>query len=143
MAAPLHPCNRGTSASCTSHWTNNYIGTPYRECDCAELAQRVQREVFWREIALPSERDGGVFALSAQIQRLRDDYGSRTEQPVDGDAVLMLGAGRLWHIGVYVETCDIAYVLHAIRSAGQACLHKLRDLQRMGFTVEGFYKWKL
>lgn len=123
-------------------WTDKYIGTPYTECDCAQLAQRVQREVFKRDIVLPSERDGGVFALSAQIQRLRDDYGSRTAQPVTGDAVVMLSSGRLWHIGVYVAVGGIPFVLHAVRTAGQTCLHKIRDLPKYGMTIEGYYQWK-
>ena len=123
-------------------WTDKYIGTPYTECDCAQIAQRVQFERFDREITLPSERDGGVFALSAQIQRVRDDYGTPTDHPVEGDAVVMLAAGRLWHIGVYVVVGSTPHVLHALRNAGQTCLHKIRDLPMMGLAVEGYYQWK-
>lgn len=126
----------------SGHWSEQYVGTAYADCDCAQLAQRVQREMFGRAIAMPSERDGGVFALSAQIQRLRDDYGTRTETPAEGDAVVTCQHGRLWHVGIYVVIGGEPYVLHAVRSAGQACLHKLRDLARWGFTVEGYYQWR-
>lgn len=128
----------------SAHWSDKYVGLPYIEVeqDCAALAARVQREAFGREIRLPSERCHGLRSLSAQIVSLRDDYGKPTEAPVDGDAVLMIGRGRLSHIGVYCVIDDAPYVLHAMRNAHQVVRHRLRELPNQGLAVEGFYRWK-
>lgn len=125
------------------HWTQQYIGMPYieGEQDCGEFAARIQREVFRREVRLPTERAAGLRGKSRQIESLLDDYGLVTDAPVDGDAVLMKG-GSLWHIGVYALIGGIPYVLHAMKNAGQVVLHRLRDLENQGLKFEGFYKWK-
>lgn len=123
------------------HWSERYVGMPYAEADCAELAARVQREVFGRVILLPSERRPGLRGLTRQIETLKGDYATRTDSPADGDGVLMVSRGRIEHVGVYCEIGSAPYVLHAMRSAGQVVLHRARDLSHQGLTVEGYYQW--
>lgn len=125
-----------------SHWAVAYVGLPYASADCAQLAERVQREQFGRELALPTERAVGLRELSRQIDDWRHRLAEPTRAPAEGDAVLMLARGRLMHIGIYCLIEGQPHVLHAMRNAGQACLHLLRDLPRQGLTVEGFYRWK-
>lgn len=125
-----------------THWTSRYIGLPYAENDCAELAARVQREVFCRSVSLPTVRAAGLRGLTAQIEAEKDVYAERTDLPQDGDAVLMVGRGRLDHVGVYAAINGVPHVLHAMRNAGQVCLHRLRELEGIGLKVEGFYRWK-
>ncbi len=125
-----------------AHWSTNYIGLPYDDADCAELAVRVQAEVFKRRINLPTERADGLRQLSCQISTLQEDFAAPTYTPVEGDAVLMLSRGRINHIGVYCLIDNVPYVLHAMRNAGAACLHKLRELKNIGLQLEGFYTWK-
>jgi len=124
-----------------AHWSDRYLGLPYAEADCAELAARVQREVFGREIGLPSERDGGPFALSDRIAQHRGDYAEQVSRPRDGDAVLMRARGRLNHIGVYCDIGGEGWVLHALRNAAQACRHRVTDLPRHQLELEGYYRW--
>ncbi|MBI3771474.1 MAG: C40 family peptidase [Gammaproteobacteria bacterium] len=126
-----------------AHWSERYIGEVYIEGtgDCAAFAARVQREVFGRVIALPTARAHGMRGQSAQIELHKANYGDRIDEPQEGDAVLMIGRGRLDHIGVYCvagEPC----VLHAMRNAGRVVMHRLRDLESQGLTTEGFYRWK-
>jgi hypothetical protein len=123
------------------HWSIKYVGKPYAEADCAELAVEVQHVEFGRCIGLPCERFGGPFALSDQISRHQGDYAERTESPQDGDAVLMRARGRLNHIGIYCDIGGQPWVLHAMRNAGQTCLHPLADLEKLNLQVEGFYRW--
>lgn len=125
-----------------AHWSERYVGIPYAEADCAELAARVQREVFAREIHIPTERGCGLRGLTRQIERLKDDYAARTDSPTEGDGVLMVSRGRLEHIGIYCDIAGTAYVLHAMRSAGQVVLHRIRDLAHQGLAVEGYYAWR-
>lgn len=123
------------------HWSDRYIGLPYSEQDCAELAARVQREIFGRAIRLPSVRATSLRGLTRQIEALKDDYAQRTDRPVDGDAVLMVSRGRLEHIGVYCDIAGQAWVLHAMQNAGQVVRHPLRALAQQGLAIEGYYRW--
>ncbi len=126
-----------------THWAERYVGEPYieGENDCAALAARVQFEVFGRRIGLPTERLSDHRGWSRQIEIHRADYAIPTDLPQDGDAVLMIGRGRLNHIGIYAHINGSGYVLHAMKSAGHVVLHRIRDLDRYGLQVEGFYKW--
>lgn len=123
------------------HWAERYVGHPYAQDDCAQLAARVNREVFGREIRLPVERAAGLRGLTRQIEDLKAEVAARTDAPSEGDAVLMVSRGRLEHIGVYCEIGGAPYVLHALRNAGHACLHRLCDLDKIGLTLEGCYRW--
>ena len=126
------------------HWSEPYIGMPYvpGDNDCASFAARVVREVFAREIGLPHERSDGVSGWSRQIECAKNDYGIRVNKPEEGDAVLMIGRGRLNHIGVYCVIGGVGYVLHAMLKHGAVALHRIRDLDNVGLAVEGYYRWK-
>jgi hypothetical protein len=123
------------------HWSEKYIGKPYCDANCAELAAIVLRNEFDHHLELPGVDSDNVFALSEQISNHRGDYAERTVNPQEGDAVLMRSMGRLNHVGVYCVIDGHAWVLHAVRNAGQTCLHRLPDLARFNITIEGFYRW--
>jgi hypothetical protein len=118
------------------------VGLPYAEADCAELARRVRLEVFGQAVPLPAERAAGLRGLSRQIEDLKADYGTPTTAPADGDAVLMYTRGRLRHVGLYCLIGGVAWVLHALRGAGETRRHRLRELPGYGIQVEGFYRWR-
>lgn len=130
-----------------------YVGTPYvpGEFDCADLAVRVQRELFGREVALPVHRDrpAGTRGQAREIMRLRDTLADRVNIPADGCGVLLWEptgeAGhdlRLWHIGTVFLHAGETWVLHNSERIGSAALHRLFDLQRWGMRVDGFYAWR-
>jgi phosphatidylserine/phosphatidylglycerophosphate/cardiolipin synthase-like enzyme len=131
------------------HWSQRYVGRPYieGEFDCGELARTVQREVFGREIALPTERGymgkkgaEKFRAMAAQIDTEKTRIAERTEAPQEGDAVLLVARGYLQHVGVY---CLIGepWVLHAADTARQVLLARVRELAAKGLRVEGYYRW--
>lgn len=129
------------------HWSDNYIGIPYQQSDCGELAARVQREVFERDIALPKERPANMAGRSRMIDELLETFGCRTSNPQDGDAVL-LRAGRLWHIGVF---CWIPagdgrsfkrWLLHTTRTGVYSARMPLRRVGDLHMAVEGYYQWR-
>lgn len=124
------------------HWSQKYVGIDYTKLDCAELAVCVQQNEFSRNINLPTTREQGLRGVSNQITTLQNDFAEQVENPSEGDAVLMHSRGRLNHIGVYCLIDGVPYVLHAMRNIGQTCLHKMRDLNNLGLSIEGFYKWK-
>lgn len=125
-----------------------YVGLPYvpGEFDCADLAERVQRELFGRTIRLPKDRNRPtdlrgmvreIERLAPSVARERPEY----EQPETGDGVLLC-VGRLpVHIGIWFRLPAEDWVLHNDREARQSVLTRWRDLRLAGFTVGGIYEW--
>ncbi len=153
-----------TPAACgrRAHWSEGYVGLPYipGAHDCAHLVERVQREVFGRAVALPTDRAGWRSReLSAQISEAAPGLARRRvdlDTAHDGDPVLMIGAGRLNHIGVLVtpfgqpvavqptalrDSVAECSVLHNFIRARQVVLTRVRDLPRWGLELEGVYAW--
>lgn len=132
-----------------SHWSEKYVGKPYHdgEYDCAIMTLEIEMNEFGRLIDLPKDRvlnsDGSPNwrGISNQIEKNKYSYAEKTNSPVDGDVVLMIGRGRLNHIGVFCVIDGINYVLHNIRNVGSVCLHKINDLSRFNLQVEGYYKF--
>lgn len=128
------------------HWSDNYIGSPYEtgEADCARLIARVRQEVYGLPVPSDVEVDRAASRLGrvGQMGDLVEMYGQRTDEPDEGDVVLMLCRARPSHVGVYCIVDNEPCVLHAMENAGMVVRHRLRDLPKVFLTVEGFYKWK-
>lgn len=123
------------------HWAEQYVGLPYADFDCAALCVKVMHEVFDREILFPDERPDSIRAISKTIDHGKADYGVLTDNPVEGDAVLMYGRGRINHIGIVCIINGQMFILHAMRNAGHTVLHPVHALKEVGLLVEGYYKW--
>ncbi len=80
--------------------------------------------------------------MSKIISSNLDDYATPTEDPIEGDGVLMIGRGRTNHIGIVCFINKQLYILHAMRNAKITVLHQLIELKHSGLIVEGYYKWK-
>ncbi len=126
------------------HWAEKYIGREYihGEYDCAVLALEVLKNDFNMNIELPKERADSWFALSEIIEKNKEYYGEKTDEPIEGDAVLMKARGRLNHIGMYATINNVPYVLHNMANVGSVCLHRIQDLDKYNLIIEGFYKFK-
>jgi len=128
------------------NWSTRYLGTPYQlgDADCAALVCKVRAEVFAGHVPTETdvERLQSALGRSGQIQDGVSAFGIKTEQPTEGDVVLMMCRARPSHVGVYCEIDNVPYVLHAMQNAGQVVLHKLDDLPKVQLAVEGFYQWK-
>ena len=128
------------------HWSEKYIGSPYivNSADCARLLSNVRRTEF--NLPVPNdiemERKASRLGRTAQMSDLVGEYGEKTDSPKEGDAVLMMCRGRPSHIGVYCIIDGEPAVLHAMENAGMVVLHRIRELNRVFLTVEGYYAWK-
>lgn len=130
-----------------------YVGTPYLEgeFDCADLAQRVQWEVFGRLVELPTHRarPAGAMGQKREIRKWQDVLAIGIAAPQTGCGVLMFEPSAssgsdvlLWHIGtVFVDGPDV-WVLHNSAAMGSALLQRLPDMRCQGMRVEGFYAWR-
>jgi len=128
------------------HWSSKYIGRPYvlGDADCARLLSDVRVEQFG--LPVPSivdvDRAQSRLGRAGQVDDLVHEYGAPTDSPKDGDAVLMICAGRPSHVGVYCLVDGDPCVLHAMQNAGMVVLHKIRELNRCFLKIEGYYSWK-
>jgi hypothetical protein len=121
------------------------------EFDCAELARRVQREVFGREVRIPAERSHAAIdpahaiarwrAMQAQISRGTAECARRVEVPEEGDGVLLVARGYSQHVGVYCVVDGEPCVLHAADAHRQVVRTRVRELEIRGLRVEGYYRW--
>lgn len=125
------------------HWSDKYVGIPYipETGDCAVLAVRVAKEVFGKDISLPVSHAATIRAQAKQINDLKDDYAERIDAPVDGQPVLLVGRGHSCHIGIMCWIAGEWWVLHANQSFQFVTRERLRDITRIHYRVEGFYKW--
>ena len=128
------------------HWSEKYIGQPYNrgDADCAHTLAQVRKEVFGLEVPsdIEVERKASRLGRLGQMVDLVAEYGEHTDNPQEGDAVLMMCKGRPSHIGAYCIVNGEPCVLHAMESAGMVVLHRIRELDRVFMSVEGYYTWK-
>ncbi len=124
-----------------------YVGREYRAglYDCAHLAADVQRDLFGKEIALPTQHPMGTAGQRALVNGMRDELAIQIVDPVNGCAALLkeqTDAGCLLHIGTVALYLDEAWVLHNSAKLGSAHLHRLKDLNRWGMSLSGYFQWK-
>jgi len=120
-----------------------YIGVPYSEKNCADLAIDIQREVFKKNIKeYERPETNNIFELSQAIRRQLYDFTKPVKKPFEGALVLMRSRNRVNHIGTLFYQGKIAYVLHTSDAFGSSVVHKLNDLRRYQIEVVGFYQWR-
>lgn len=126
------------------HWSDKYVGLPYvpETGDCAALAAMVSAKEFGHVPAIPGSHASTLREQTAQILEHRDELAERIDGPVDGCPALFIGRGRLCHIGVMCWLAHEWWVLHADQSAGAVIRQRLRDMTRIHFRLEGYYRWK-
>jgi cell wall-associated NlpC family hydrolase len=128
------------------HWSENYIGRPYNlgDADCAALVVDVRQNEFAGNVPefVEAMRENTRLKRVEQLESLAKQATEKTDNPQEGDIVLMLCRGRPSHVGVYCIVDNEPSVLHAMENAKMVVRHRIRDLNRFFLSVEGYYKWK-
>ena len=124
------------------HWSDKYLGLEFvpGTFDCVSLVEKVRREVFNQNIAMPSERENSPFWRNSTIRSNMERFVAPTKNPVDGDAVLLLVRGRIQHVGIYCLIQGEAWVLHIIEKMASHRI-RVRELVSRGYRIEGYYRW--
>lgn len=126
------------------HPAEYYVGIPFDPdaFDCADLVERVQREMFGRTVAVPNGRPRAARDYARLAPGVRA-LGRETANPADGDLVLMLDDTLRYpgHVGVWFNIAHEGWVLHAHARAGMSVLHRARDLAGFGAPIVGVYRW--
>jgi hypothetical protein len=126
------------------HWSDKYVGRKYvtQDYDCSCLAAEVSEIEFGKIVDLPITRGINAIGQHRVLVQNKERLTEKVETPEDGDIVLMIGGGRLNHLGVYYKDNDgNAWVLHNCENAKQVVRTRLRSLSVYGFKLEGFYRW--
>jgi len=128
------------------HWSENYIGKPYSlgDADCAALVAEVKEKEFGGDIPefVRSMRENTRLKRVEQLESLAREAVIPTNDPQEGDVVLMMCRGRPSHVGVFCIVDGEKCILHAMENAKMTVRHRIRDLPRFFLQVEGYYKWK-
>ena len=128
------------------HWSTKYIGKPYElgEADCAALVAEVRENEFKSLVPdfVRTYRENTRLKRVEQLETLAKEATERTNDPQEGDVVLMMCRGRPSHVGVYCFVDGENCVLHAMENAKMVVRHRIRDLDKFFLSVEGYYKWK-
>lgn len=126
-------------------WAAKYIGLPYVDkgraatgVDCWGLVLQVYREVLGLTLtdyrhAYESGEDWA--GIAAAIHTEQGGAWQRTEQPREGDVVVLAIAGRPWHCGVMLNS--LAF-LHA--APGDSVVWDRLDHPRWSRRIEGIYR---
>lgn len=119
-----------------------YIGIPFSEKNCADLAIDIQREVYLKNVP-DYERPEALtpFGYAYAIRKQLPDFTKQIEVEENGCLVLMRCRNRISHIGTLFYQGNVAYVLHTAEAFGSSVAHRLRDLSKYGYIVTGFYRW--
>ena len=119
-----------------------YIGIPYSEKNCADLAIEIQRDVYRKRVRDYKKPEAKTpFGFAYAIRKQLPDFTTPIEVEEDGCLVLMRCRNRISHIGTLYYQGRVPYVLHTAEAFGSSVVHRLRDLKRYGYIVVGFYRW--
>lgn len=122
------------------HWSTKYLMIQFREMNCTEFIEHVLRDHFQREYSFPQSR-GSIFQQSLDIKEGLPQYCEETDDPQDGDVVLMNGLRSLCHVGLYVKYKGVDYVFHCEKRIGRAVMHRFSEINGYGYSIAGVYKW--
>lgn len=132
------------------HWTAGYVGIPFivkgrslKGLDCWGLVQRVLVEQFMTYV--PS-LDGAYTEISfqgnAQLieEQLATCHYQKTDNPIEGDIVVLEYAGVPYHVGIYCTISGTPMVLHTDPfGRGTSRLSRISD-PTISTHVEGYYR---
>lgn len=122
-------------------WVKKYLKITYHQMHCSAFVEHVLRNEFGKDYKFPQSK-GSVFNQSEQIRKHLPEFCEKTDNPKNGDLVLMHGIRRMCHVGLYLKINHEDYVLHTEAKMKTAALHRLKDLYYYGLKAEGIYTWQ-
>lgn len=128
------------------HWASEYIGTPYSETGegpvsfyCWSFFRWIEKYKFGRDLpAIPNENGLLDAAKTFRDSPERNEW-LLTDDPQDGDAVLLRQARYPIHIGIWLCVDNCPGVLHCVRGNG-VVFQRMDDLSGSGWKISGIYK---
>lgn len=122
-------------------WALKYINSPYKPFGCGAFVAHVLKKEFNAKFVFP-ESTGSLKKDPELITNFLNGNLKKTENPIDGDIVLMSGDRRFCHVGIFVKINEKKFVLHTDRKMRYANLCDVRMINQTGYILEGFYSWR-
>lgn len=120
-----------------------YVGIPYNLMNCADLALKVQSDLYDKKYPDYKKPEGETpFLLSKAVKENLSSYTKEIDEPVEGCLILMKCRNRICHIGTYFEKNNRGFVLHTSDSFGSSIITSIANLHKYFISVEGFYQWR-
>lgn len=122
-----------------------YVGIPFVDagrtkegCDCWGLVRIVLQERFGKTLPAfddyeKATREAGEREVELGLKTLPL---RKTEEPEEGDIVLMRARGKLCHTGIYLGNGEI---LHTNRGT-DSVIEKIDGLRQLRGKIEGYYR---
>lgn len=125
------------------HWSCKYLGLSYKEYDCAELVELVLRKEFGIDRSFPRPSRNAAERFKTIRESMSTFLNEEpTQDPREGDCIIMSGSHKFNHVGVLVIHKGIKYCLHSSARFGSVVRHQIRQLPMMQLNVEGYYTWQ-
>jgi hypothetical protein len=125
------------------HWSNKYIGIPYSDRNCVQLVADVLECEFGllktaNDLRGFPEHNDNCSARSKAIKNEHKNYATLTNNPIDGDVIILSSGGRLQHIGILAIVNDKHWCLHATKVGAV-----LQPIDRIlnKYIIIGYYNW--
>ncbi|HQK38758.1 MAG TPA: hypothetical protein PLO52_01425 [Flavobacterium alvei] len=139
----LYNTEKTIAQDSSKSWSTDFLDIAYDTMDCVELTFFIQRAIFNRKFEIESREPGNIFYYAQFLKRHINEFLiGKTDQPQDGDCVLIKNRGRLSHVGTLHIFKGKKYILHTMDCFNFSCLHDFDRLKSYGLEVEGIYKWK-
>lgn len=123
------------------HWCEKYLMRRHTPYSCGDFVENVLLDKYGFSYNFPkSVKD--LEEDTKSIKRLIGNVLIKTENPIEGDIVVMGGRRHACHVGVFVEIKNIKYILHSDINIKYSALTKLSELFHLGYFVEGYYSWR-
>lgn len=122
------------------NWHLKYLELKF-EGNCADFAALIVKEQFGKDLVLPQfatpqTEDESIRAQSL-IARLAPRLAHVTEDPQEGDGVLMKDHGLDAHIGVYMDGAKVIHLMN-----GKPWVTRINRLAGMGHAVVHYLRVK-
>lgn len=123
------------------HWSEKYLGEQWtNEQDCFYWFRLIQKEEFNRDIIdLVQSENKLLFAAHNMTDDkiIKFDW-QKTDNPKEGDAVLMSMLNYPTHIGVVALVGNQIHVVHAVEN-GRVTISRLMVMKIKNWNISGFW----
>ncbi len=132
------------------HWACDYIGLPWQSggrdkagFDCWGLVKHIQQYHFNRLLSdIPVDANNLTSVAKAFKQHPEKQRWQLTDNPVEGDAVLLCQSRYPIHVGIWIAiNATEQGVLHCVQNSG-VVFQTINSLHVSGWHIEGVYKFQ-
>lgn len=118
-----------------------YLMMPFKDYGCSEFVEYVLNDNFKCNFNFPKPKYKYDEDAKRIIKYANDNF-KKTNNPQEGDIVLMNGKYQACHVGVLIIKKGVKYVLHSEKSLGVSCLHRLSEIYKFNYFLNGFFSWR-